>query len=75
MIRYLVADDSSETNSYDKFVRPTAIRNEMRFYVWSEGEILPIGVCPFYRQDKGERGENDGRNTYSEQSTQPKAPS
>lgn len=43
----------SGTHSYDEFVRPTTIRNEVRLYVRSEGEVLPIGMRPLYRQNEG----------------------
>ena len=54
-----MTNDSSETYSYDKFVRPVTIRNEVGFYVRSEGEILPVGMCPLCRQGKGGYGESD----------------
>jgi len=51
-----VTDDDSETHRYDKFIGPVAIRNEVGFYVRSEGEILPVGMCPFCCQGKGGAG-------------------
>ena len=44
----LVVNGSYETHSYDEFVRPTTIKNEVGLYVRSEGEILPAGICPLY---------------------------
>jgi len=46
-------DGTSETHSYDEFIRPATIKNEMRLYVRSEGEILPVAMCPLYRQNEG----------------------
>ena len=56
MIRCPATDDSFETYRYDKFVGPVTIRNEVGFYVWSEGEILPVGMCPLCYQDKSGAG-------------------
>ena len=49
----LVVNGSSETHSYDEFVRFAAIKNEVWLYVRSEGKILPTSVCPLYCQNKG----------------------
>lgn len=70
-----VTDGDSETHSYNEFVRPVSIGNEVWLYVLSEGEILPVGMRPLYRQDKDACKEKDGEYTYSEQPTQPKAQS
>ena len=43
---------ASETHSYDEFIRPATIKNEVRLYVRSEGEILPVSMCPLYRQNE-----------------------
>jgi len=48
-----VVNGISGTHSYDEFIRPATIRNEVRLYVRSEGEILPVGMCPLYRQNEG----------------------
>ena len=53
-----MVNGGSQTHSYDEFICPVAIRYEVWPYVWSEGEILPVGMCPFYPQDKGVYGEN-----------------
>jgi len=50
----------SETHSYDEFVRPATIRNEVRLYVRSEGEILPVGMGPLYRQNEGASKDKGG---------------
>ena len=60
MVRRLPANDGSETDGDDEFVRPAAVANEVWLYVRSEGEILPIGMCPLYCQDKGEFREKEG---------------
>jgi len=56
VIRCPVTNDNSETHRYDKFIGPVAIRNEVGFYVRSEGEILPVGMCPLCCQGKGGAG-------------------
>jgi len=52
-VKRLAVNGSSETHSYDEFVRLTTIENEVWLYVRSEGEIFPVGMCPLYRQNKG----------------------
>ena len=47
-----MADGSSETYGCDEFVCPAAIRNEVRFHVRSNGEILPVSICPLCCRDE-----------------------
>jgi len=54
-------NDDSGTHSYDEFVRPASIGNEVRLYVMSESEIFPVGIRPLCHQDKGARREERWR--------------